>query len=64
MMADDSGGLSANKAAGQEEEGSTAPFPEKDAADGIGDDFSFDTRLGGGGGGGRIMKQTLSIRIG
>jgi hypothetical protein len=28
-MADDSGGLSANKAAGQEEEGSTAPFPEK-----------------------------------
>ncbi|CAN6696727.1 unnamed protein product [Malus baccata var. baccata] len=29
VMADDSGGLSANKAAGQEEEGSTAPFPEK-----------------------------------
>jgi hypothetical protein len=29
LMADDSGGLSANKAAGQEEEGSTAPFPEK-----------------------------------
>ena len=29
MMADDSGGLSANKATGQEEEGSTAPFPER-----------------------------------
>ncbi|KAB1227915.1 Casein kinase I [Morella rubra] len=29
VMADDSGGLSANKAAGQEEEGNTAPFPEK-----------------------------------
>lgn len=29
VMADDSGGLSANKAAGQEEEGSTAPFPER-----------------------------------
>ncbi|TXG73120.1 hypothetical protein EZV62_001699 [Acer yangbiense] len=28
-MADDSGGLSANKAVGQEEEGSTAPFPER-----------------------------------
>lgn len=28
-MADDSGGVSANKAAGQEEEGNTAPFPEK-----------------------------------
>ncbi|PRQ56044.1 hypothetical protein RchiOBHm_Chr1g0331421 [Rosa chinensis] len=28
-MADDSGGLSASKAAGQEEENSTAPFPEK-----------------------------------
>uniref|UniRef100_A0A2P2MPZ2 Uncharacterized protein MANES_15G104900 n=1 Tax=Rhizophora mucronata TaxID=61149 RepID=A0A2P2MPZ2_RHIMU len=27
-MADGSGGLSANKATGQEEEGSTAPFPE------------------------------------
>ncbi|KAB1213010.1 Ferric reduction oxidase 6 [Morella rubra] len=29
VMADDSGGLSANKAAGQEEEGNTAPFLEK-----------------------------------
>ncbi|EOY32394.1 Kinase family protein isoform 2 [Theobroma cacao] len=29
VMGDDSGGLSANKAAGQEEEGSTAPFPER-----------------------------------
>ena len=29
MMGDDSGGLSANKATGQEEEGSTAPFPER-----------------------------------
>lgn len=28
-MGDDSGGLSANKAAGQEEEGNTAPFPER-----------------------------------
>ncbi|KAL5765203.1 hypothetical protein ACOSQ2_017797 [Xanthoceras sorbifolium] len=28
-MADDSGGLSANKAVGQEEEGNTAPFPER-----------------------------------
>ncbi|XP_065861739.1 casein kinase 1-like protein HD16 isoform X1 [Euphorbia lathyris] len=29
VMGDDSGGLSANKAVGQDEEGSTAPFPEK-----------------------------------
>lgn len=29
IMGDDSGGLSANKAVGQEEEGNTAPFPEK-----------------------------------
>ncbi|GLT82369.1 hypothetical protein SLE2022_007520 [Rubroshorea leprosula] len=29
LMGDDSGGLSANKAGGQEEEGSTAPFPER-----------------------------------
>ncbi|MBA0762367.1 hypothetical protein Gotri_012000 [Gossypium trilobum] len=29
VMGDDSGGLSANKAAEQEEEGSTAPFPER-----------------------------------
>ncbi|XP_022728933.1 casein kinase 1-like protein HD16 [Durio zibethinus] len=29
VMGGDSGGLSANKAAGQEEEGSTAPFPER-----------------------------------
>ncbi|GFZ12971.1 protein kinase family protein [Actinidia rufa] len=29
MMGDDSGGLSANKVTGQEEEGSTAPFPER-----------------------------------
>lgn len=28
-MGDESGGLSANKAGGQEEEGSTAPFPER-----------------------------------
>jgi len=28
-MADDSGGLSANKAGGQEEEGNNAPFPDK-----------------------------------
>ncbi|XP_042437428.1 casein kinase 1-like protein HD16 [Zingiber officinale] len=29
MMGDDSGGLSANRVAGQEEEGNTTPFPEK-----------------------------------
>ena len=29
VMGDDSGELSANKAVGQEEEGSTAPFPER-----------------------------------
>ncbi|KAJ0988455.1 hypothetical protein J5N97_006811 [Dioscorea zingiberensis] len=29
MMGEDSGGLSANKVAGQEEEGNTAPFPER-----------------------------------
>ncbi|KAJ4971836.1 hypothetical protein NE237_004935 [Protea cynaroides] len=29
MMGDDSGGLSANKVGGQEEEGNTAPFPER-----------------------------------
>lgn len=28
-MGDDNGGLSANRVAGQEEEGSTAPFPER-----------------------------------
>ena len=29
VMGDESGGLSANKAAGQEDEGNTVPFPEK-----------------------------------
>lgn len=35
-MGDESGGLSANRAAGQEDEGNTVPFPEKVFSFGIG----------------------------
>ncbi|KAH0449490.1 hypothetical protein IEQ34_020182 [Dendrobium chrysotoxum] len=48
MMGDDSGGLSANKAAGQEEEGNTAPFPEKVQVGGS-PVYKIDRRLGKGG---------------
>ncbi|PKA52382.1 Casein kinase I isoform delta-like [Apostasia shenzhenica] len=48
MMGDDSGGLSANKAAGQEEEGSTAPFPEKVQVGGS-PVYKIERRLGKGG---------------
>lgn len=45
---DDSGGLSANKATGQEEEGSTAPFPERVQV-GSSPIFKIDRKLGKGG---------------
>lgn len=48
LMADDSGGLSANKAAGQEEEGSTAPFPEKVSVGGS-PVYKIERKLGKGG---------------
>uniref|UniRef100_A0A7N2KLL1 non-specific serine/threonine protein kinase n=1 Tax=Quercus lobata TaxID=97700 RepID=A0A7N2KLL1_QUELO len=47
-MGDDSGGLSANKAAGQEEEGSTAPFPERVSVGGS-PVYKIDRKLGKGG---------------
>ncbi|XP_043693612.1 casein kinase 1-like protein HD16 isoform X2 [Telopea speciosissima] len=48
MMGDDSGGLSANKAGGQEEEGSTAPFPERVQVGGS-PVYKVDRKLGKGG---------------
>ncbi|KAJ9697815.1 hypothetical protein PVL29_007105 [Vitis rotundifolia] len=48
MMGDDSGGLSANKATGQEEEGSTAPFPERVQVGGS-PVYKIERKLGKGG---------------
>nr|DAD42163.1 TPA_asm: hypothetical protein HUJ06_000393 [Nelumbo nucifera] len=48
MMGDDSGGLSANKAGGQEEEGSTAPFPERVQVGGS-PVYKIERKLGKGG---------------
>ncbi|KAK8635327.1 hypothetical protein V6N13_004068 [Hibiscus sabdariffa] len=48
VMGDDSGGLSANKAAGREEEGSTAPFPERVQVGGS-PMYKIDRKLGKGG---------------
>ncbi|KAK8506310.1 hypothetical protein V6N13_016473 [Hibiscus sabdariffa] len=47
-MGDESGGLSANKAAGQEEEGSTAPFPERVQVGGS-PMYKIERKLGKGG---------------
>ncbi|KAK8615251.1 hypothetical protein V6N13_069029 [Hibiscus sabdariffa] len=47
-MGDNSGGLSANKAAGQEEEGSTAPFPERVQVGGS-PMYKIERKLGKGG---------------
>ncbi|GKV45945.1 hypothetical protein SLEP1_g52969 [Rubroshorea leprosula] len=47
-MGDDSGGLSANKAGGQEEEGSTAPFPERVQVGGS-PMYKIERKLGKGG---------------
>ncbi|KAF3444433.1 hypothetical protein FNV43_RR14125 [Rhamnella rubrinervis] len=47
-MGDDSGGLSANKAAGQEEEGNTAPFPERVQVGGS-PQYKVERKLGKGG---------------
>ncbi|XP_010243375.1 PREDICTED: casein kinase 1-like protein HD16 isoform X2 [Nelumbo nucifera] len=47
-MDDESGGLSANKAGGQEEEGSTAPFPERVQVGGS-PVYKIERRLGKGG---------------
>ncbi|GLU19508.1 hypothetical protein SLE2022_357560 [Rubroshorea leprosula] len=47
-MGDDSGGLSANKAGGQEEEGSTAPFPERVQVGGS-PVYKIERKLGKGG---------------
>ncbi|KAK6925726.1 Protein kinase domain [Dillenia turbinata] len=48
IMADDSGGLSANKVTGQEEEGSTAPFPERVSVGGS-PLYKIERKLGKGG---------------
>ncbi|XP_058108501.1 casein kinase 1-like protein HD16 [Magnolia sinica] len=48
MMGDDSGGLSANRAIGQEEEGSTAPFPERVQVGGS-PVYKIERKLGKGG---------------
>ncbi|KAK9125510.1 hypothetical protein Scep_014356 [Stephania cephalantha] len=48
MMGDDSGGLSANKAGGQEEEGNTAPFPERVQVGGS-PVYKIERKLGKGG---------------
>ncbi|KAF5735728.1 protein kinase 3 [Tripterygium wilfordii] len=48
VMADDSGGLSANKAGGQEEEGNTTPFPEKVQVGGS-PTYKVERKLGKGG---------------
>ncbi|XVE78790.1 hypothetical protein DITRI_Ditri14bG0006300 [Diplodiscus trichospermus] len=48
VMGDHSGGLSANKAAGQEEEGSTAPFPERVQVGGS-PMYKIERKLGKGG---------------
>ncbi|XWS52413.1 hypothetical protein CRYUN_Cryun11dG0068700 [Craigia yunnanensis] len=48
VMGDDSGGLSANKATGQEEEGSTAPFPERVQVGGS-PMYKIERKLGKGG---------------
>ncbi|GMI74271.1 Photoregulatory Protein Kinase 1, MUT9P-LIKE-KINASE 4, Arabidopsis EL1-like 2 [Hibiscus trionum] len=48
VMEDDSGGLSANKAAGREEEGNTAPFPERVQVGGS-PMYKVDRKLGKGG---------------
>ena len=42
MGDDDSGGLSANKVVSQEEEGNTAPFPEKVSALFVATEMLFD----------------------
>ncbi|KAK9274114.1 hypothetical protein L1049_018928 [Liquidambar formosana] len=47
-MADDSGGLSANKVTGQEEEGSTAPFPDRVQVGGS-PMYKIERKLGKGG---------------
>ncbi|XP_030458433.2 casein kinase 1-like protein HD16 [Syzygium oleosum] len=47
-MGDESGGLSANKAGGQEEEGSTAPFPERVQVGGS-PSYKIEKKLGKGG---------------
>ncbi|KAL9675817.1 hypothetical protein QQ045_004024 [Rhodiola kirilowii] len=47
-MGDESGGLSANKVAGQEEEGSTAPFPERVQVGGS-PIYKIERKLGKGG---------------
>ncbi|CAM8955711.1 unnamed protein product [Rhodiola kirilowii] len=47
-MGDESGGLSANKVAGQEEEGSTAPFPERVQVGGS-PMYKIERKLGKGG---------------
>lgn len=59
VMADDSGGLSANKAAGQEEEGNTAPFPEKVSVGGS-PIYKIERKLGKGGFGQVFVGRRLS----
>ncbi|KAJ0960214.1 hypothetical protein J5N97_001957 [Dioscorea zingiberensis] len=61
-MADDSGGLSANKAAGQEEEGSTAPFPEKVQVGGS-PQYKVERKLGKGGFGQVFAGRRVTVEL-
>ncbi|CAN1179026.1 Casein kinase 1-like protein HD16 [Linum perenne] len=58
-MADDSGGLSANNAAGQEEEGTTTPFPERVQVGGS-PVYKIERKLGKGGFGQVFVGRRLS----
>ncbi|XP_010044966.2 casein kinase 1-like protein HD16 isoform X1 [Eucalyptus grandis] len=58
-MGDESGGLSANKAGGQEEEGSTAPFPERVQVGGS-PTYKIDKKLGKGGFGQVFLGRRIS----
>lgn len=59
VMGDDSAGLSANKAAGQEEEGSTAPFPERVQVGGS-PVYKIERKLGKGGFGQVFLGRPIS----
>ncbi|CAL1373190.1 unnamed protein product [Linum trigynum] len=59
VMGDDSGGLSANNAAGQEEEGTTVPFPERVQVGGS-PMYKIERKLGKGGFGQVFVGRRLS----
>ncbi|XP_008797930.2 casein kinase 1-like protein HD16 isoform X3 [Phoenix dactylifera] len=60
MMGDDSGGLSANRVAAQEEEGSTAPFPERVQVGGS-PLYKIERKLGKGGFGQVFVGRRVSV---